>query len=117
MIRRPPRSTLFPYTTLFRSNPAAAPQLLTLPDEKRELLARTGLDRVELLPFTPELAQLGPEEFVREVLRARYAMHHLVLGYDHGFGRSRSGDVEAVRRLGAGDGFGGGGVGGGREAG
>src|SRR3712207_7844310 len=23
MIRRPPRSTLFPYTTLFRSNPAA----------------------------------------------------------------------------------------------
>src|SRR5215469_18047349 len=26
MIRRPPRSTLFPYTTLFRSRPAAAPQ-------------------------------------------------------------------------------------------
>src|SRR5207247_2880516 len=77
-------------------NPAAAPQLLTLPDEKRELLARTGLDRVELLPFTPELARLGPAEFVRDVLRARYAMHALVLGDDHGFGRSRSGDVEAV---------------------
>src|SRR5439155_1172773 len=86
-------------------NPAAAPQLLTLPDEKRELLARTGLDRVELLPFTPELARLGPEEFVRDVLRARYAMHALVLGYDHGFGRSRSGDVEAVRRIGARDGI------------
>src|SRR3712207_8764633 len=26
MIRRPPRSTLFPYTTLFRSNPKAPPQ-------------------------------------------------------------------------------------------
>src|SRR5256885_3371264 len=25
MIRRPPRSTLFPYTTLFRSNPAHRP--------------------------------------------------------------------------------------------
>src|SRR3712207_7675167 len=25
MIRRPPRSTLFPYTTLFRSDPAAPP--------------------------------------------------------------------------------------------
>src|SRR3712207_8835056 len=25
MIRRPPRSTLFPYTTLFRSEPAPAP--------------------------------------------------------------------------------------------
>src|SRR3989442_3074995 len=27
MIRRPPRSTLFPYTTLFRSMPAFAPPL------------------------------------------------------------------------------------------
>src|SRR2546429_6720286 len=26
MIRRPPRSTLFPYTTLFRSNPACSPR-------------------------------------------------------------------------------------------
>src|SRR3954468_17145672 len=26
MIRRPPRSTLFPYTTLFRSSPATAPR-------------------------------------------------------------------------------------------
>src|SRR2546430_10360605 len=26
MIRRPPRSTLFPYTTLFRSHPEARPQ-------------------------------------------------------------------------------------------
>src|SRR3712207_7608096 len=29
MIRRPPRSTLFPYTTLFRSNPAASSRLTT----------------------------------------------------------------------------------------
>src|SRR5437764_10999041 len=27
MIRRPPRSTLFPYTTLFRSNPSKAPPM------------------------------------------------------------------------------------------
>src|SRR3712207_8512910 len=32
MIRRPPRSTLFPYTTLFRSV-VAAPQLVRLPAE------------------------------------------------------------------------------------
>src|SRR3712207_8328383 len=30
MIRRPPRSTLFPYTTLFRS-PVTAPHLLVMP--------------------------------------------------------------------------------------
>src|SRR2546430_5265536 len=34
MIRRPPRSTLFPYTTLFRSRPNAAepPRLAPMPD-------------------------------------------------------------------------------------
>jgi riboflavin kinase/FMN adenylyltransferase len=87
-------------------NPAAVPKLLTLPDEKREVLVHAGLDRVELLPFTPQLARLGPEEFVRDVLRAQYRMRELVLGYDHGFGRGRSGDVEVVRRLAASERFG-----------
>lgn len=86
-------------------NPPAAPKLLTLLDEKREALARTGVGRIEVLPFTPELARLAPEEFVRDVLRGRFGMRELVLGYDHGFGRGRSGDVEVVRRLGAEDGF------------
>src|SRR5213594_2324205 len=64
-------------------NPPAAPRLLTLPDEKRALLAELGLDRIELLPFTGELARR----------------------YDHGFGRGRTGDVELVRRLAREDGF------------
>src|SRR2546430_10211649 len=38
MIRRPPRSTLFPYTTLFRS-PAAVKALL---DAKADFSARSG---------------------------------------------------------------------------
>src|SRR5579859_8211998 len=33
MIRRPPRSTLFPYTTLFRSGPVGALERLPLLDE------------------------------------------------------------------------------------
>ena len=86
-------------------NPSAAPRLLTLPDEKRVLAAALGVERVEVVPFTPELARLGPEEFVRDVLRARFGMQELVLGYDHGFGRGRSGDVELVRRLAREDGF------------
>jgi riboflavin kinase / FMN adenylyltransferase len=86
-------------------NPAAAPPLLTPAGEKQELLAQTGVDRVEVLPFTRELAGLGPEEFTRDVLLARFAMRDLVLGYDHGFGRGRSGDVELLRRLGAAAGF------------
>jgi riboflavin kinase/FMN adenylyltransferase len=86
-------------------NPAAAPRLLTLPAERQRLLAASGVDRVVTLPFTPELARLAPEEFVRDVLRSKIGMDELVLGYDHGFGRGRSGDVDAVRRIGAADGF------------
>lgn len=80
-------------------NPQAAPLLLTLPAEKRRLLEAAGVDRVETLPFTPELARLEPEAFIRDVLRARWPMDELVLGHDHGFGRGRSGDVDTVRRI------------------
>jgi riboflavin kinase / FMN adenylyltransferase len=86
-------------------NPPAAPRLLTLPAERRDLLEALGLDRIELLRFTPELARLAPEEFVRRVLRAQYGMRELVLGYDHGFGRGRTGDVALVRQLASEDGF------------
>jgi len=86
-------------------NPSAAPRLLTLSDEKRLLAAALGSERVEVVAFTPELARLGPEEFVRGVLRARFGMEELVLGYDHAFGRGRAGDVEMVRRLAREDGF------------
>jgi riboflavin kinase/FMN adenylyltransferase len=86
-------------------NPRAAPPLLTLPAERRRLLEEAGVDRVETVPFTTELAGLEPEAFVRDVLRARWPMDELVLGHDHGFGRGRSGDVNTVRRIAAADGF------------
>lgn len=86
-------------------NPAAAPHLLTLPDERAALLAGLGLDQVVVLPFTPELSRLAPDEFVRQVLRSEFRMEELVLGYDHGFGRGRAGDLATMRDLGAADGF------------
>jgi riboflavin kinase/FMN adenylyltransferase len=85
-------------------NPSAAPRLLTLTDEKRELLA-AAVDRVELLPFTAALAALDAEQFTRDVLVGKFGVRQLVVGYDHGFGRGRSGDVELLRRLGASGGF------------
>src|SRR3712207_8107473 len=51
MIRRPPRSTLFPYTTLFRSRGAMTPHELRqrYPDEAlRGLRHRPGLRQAEL---------------------------------------------------------------------
>src|SRR2546429_3124085 len=45
MIRRPPRSTLFPYTTLFRSNVEVAHNVLVASDGDREYGKSCGADR------------------------------------------------------------------------
>src|SRR3712207_8996739 len=46
MIRRPPRSTLFPYTTLFRSRAGGAPERRhTSAAQARRCAARPGRDR------------------------------------------------------------------------
>jgi riboflavin kinase/FMN adenylyltransferase len=86
-------------------NPQAAPPLLTSGPERQEILAQLPVDYGLILRFDRRLAALGPEEFVRDVLLARCGMRELVFGYDHGFGRGRSGDVETLRRLGAELGF------------
>jgi riboflavin kinase / FMN adenylyltransferase len=85
--------------------PAAAPQLLTTPSEKIEILAQTEVGVVAFLHFTPELAAYPPRRFVQEFLLGRFHMRHLVIGYDHGFGSGRTGDVETLRAIGGELGF------------
>lgn len=86
--------------------PAHAPRLLTTPSEKKEVLAESGLDYAVFLPFTSVLQGYPPERFVREILIGRLRMRQLVIGYDHGFGRGRSGDVDTLRAIGEELGFG-----------
>lgn len=86
-------------------NPSAAPQLLTLGDEKSEVLAESPIDYVVVLPFTPMLARYEAADFVDLVLRERLGVRELLIGYDHGFGRGRSGDAEVLRTLGTSRGF------------
>lgn len=86
-------------------NPSAAPLLLTSTEEKLQALAETGLDYAVVLPFTPALASLDAADFVDRVLLARCCMRELLIGYDHGFGRGRGGDVNLLRRLGEARGF------------
>ena len=86
-------------------NPSAAPLLLTVGDEKLEVLAESGVDFVAVLPFNSALASFSAERFVNDILLSRFRMHDLLMGHDHRFGHNRSGDVETMRRLGAERGF------------
>lgn len=85
--------------------PASAPRLLTTPVEKKEILAESGLDYAVFFTFTPVLAAYPPRRFVEEILVGRLGVRELVIGYDHGFGRGRSGDVQTLRELGSELGF------------
>src|SRR2546430_6642137 len=66
MIRRPPRSTLFPYTTLFRSQAEIAGERRSqedLPDPRRDCLAGTPqFDPLESLAGVEELAETALRE-------------------------------------------------------
>src|SRR2546426_9181715 len=63
MIRRPPRSTLFPYTTLFRSlpEPRLVPELPGAAQIGRELREQVVEAREVLLEVGGQLEQDGPE--------------------------------------------------------
>lgn len=80
--------------------PDEAPPLLTTPTEKKEILAETGLDYAVFLSFTNVLAEYSPQRFVEEILIGRLGVQELVIGYDHGFGKGRSGDVLTLRDIG-----------------
>src|SRR5258708_17067414 len=108
MIRRPPRSTLFPYTTLFRS--AHAPRTVR-PDFPYQPLARDAGRRIGLpvFPFSAfrapaaskELA--GPRDFQLDRLCPLFGFHHshaaastlLVSGVPARDGRDRRGVCNA----------------------
>lgn len=85
--------------------PEKAPQLLTSLDEKLVYATSSGIDYVAVVPFTRELANHSASQFVDLVLRERFRMAELLIGYDHGFGRGRAGDVDTLRALGAERGF------------
>lgn len=86
-------------------NPAAAPPLLTVGIEKQEVLAESPVDYVVVVPFTTALAAYTAAEFVDLVLRERFGLQELLIGYDHGLGRARSGDAAVLQQLGVSRGF------------
>lgn len=85
--------------------PEHAPKLLTTPVEKKEILAESGLDYAVFISFTESLSRYEPRRFVEEILVGRLGVEALVIGYDHGFGRNRSGDASTLERIGAEMGF------------
>jgi len=69
-------------------------QLLNTLDERIARLADAGVDYLLVMPFTREFAQWTSEEYIQELLLKAVGTKHLVIGYDHRFGKNREGGFD-----------------------
>ncbi|CAN5726946.1 bifunctional riboflavin kinase/FAD synthetase [soil metagenome] len=80
--------------------PESAPALLTNADQRRELLAATGLDAVVVLSFDDAQAGESADSFVERVLVRSLDVRTVVIGEDFHFGHDRSGNVDLLEKMG-----------------
>ncbi len=69
-------------------------KLLSTFDDKAKRMADQGIDYLVKIPFTKEFSQTSSEDFIRNTLEGKLGTTHLVIGYDHHFGRNREGSFE-----------------------
>jgi len=80
--------------------PDRAPLLMTSPDRRAELMQEEGIEQVLILPFTRELAQLSPEEFVTSLLVNRLGVRAVLVGDNFRFGHRQAGNTRVLVELG-----------------
>jgi len=84
-----PRLLLYPDQELY---------LLSSIEEKINLLSEHRVDHLVIIPFNNEFADLSSEEFIVDILVNRIGTKKLVIGYDHRFGKNRSGSFEELKK-------------------
>jgi riboflavin kinase/FMN adenylyltransferase len=81
------------------------PPLITLYEQKSELIERTGIDVLICVPFTLEFAALTAEQFVRDLLVQKIGITAIVVGQDYSFGKNREGNIDLLKSYGPKYGF------------
>lgn len=92
--------TFSPHPKLVLERGSSQFSLLTTLEEKEELLRGAGIDHLIILEFNLEFSNTGACEFVRDVLISGLGIRHLIIGYDHRFGRQGEGDMDMINSCG-----------------
>jgi len=85
--------------------PEAAPLRISTNQQRMDWFGAVGMEAAVVLPFTPELAKLTPEEFVDQILVRQLRVRAVVVGDNFHFGHGKAGDVKFLRELGMRRGF------------
>ncbi len=89
--------TLWPHPRMVLKPELRHFKLLNTLEEKKNLLEKAGLDHLIIMPFTTELSRLSSCDFIRDILVDRCRISHLLVGYNHRFGRDGEGDFEKLK--------------------
>ena len=92
--------TFFPHPRMVLQKDTNIRLIDTL-EEKQELLKGLGVDVLVIHPFSREFSRQSADEFIRDILVNRFNTAHLIIGYDHRFGRNREATVEDLINAGS----------------
>jgi len=73
------------------------PPLITMQEQKTELIERSGMDVLICIPFTKQFASLSAEDFIKNLLINKIGMKAIVVGEDYAFGRNREGNLAFLK--------------------
>jgi riboflavin kinase/FMN adenylyltransferase len=79
---------------------------LMRPDQQARALEALGVDVLYVLPLTPELVEMTDREFATRVLHEGLGARHVAVGFDHSFGKGRTGSPDTMAAYGRELGFG-----------
>lgn len=91
--------TFFPHPRMVLQRDANIKLINTI-DEKSQLLESLGVDHLVIHEFTQDFSRLTALEFVRDILVNKLKVKHLIVGYDHRFGRNRSANIDDLKEFG-----------------
>ncbi len=83
----------------FVFNPNEDLKLLNTLEEKKILMEKYGIENLFLKEFDEEFRNLTGEEFVRQILVEKLNVKYLIVGYDHVFGKNKSGNFGLLKKL------------------
>jgi riboflavin kinase/FMN adenylyltransferase len=96
--------TFFPHPRMVVQKDSSIKLINTI-DEKANLIQDLGVDHLVVKAFTKEFSRLTALEYVRDVLVNTLHIKHIIVGYDHHFGRNRTANIKDLKEYGAFYGF------------